>query len=278
MVAPDPLVWNGFTRAGLDAAYNNTEAVAHSAATLADLTTRSASTRDRHGVALDLPYGPLPRQKIDLFACGKTEAPLFVFIHGGYWQRNSKDMFSAMAEGPIATGFDVALIGYTLAPDASLTEIIAECETAIRFLRQSPAIGAMGKNRIIVGGWSAGGHLAARMLELPEVDAAISISGIFDLEPIRHCYLQDKLRLSEAEARTESPIHRLDSTVKPMIVAFGLAELPELQRQSESYLAARAAHGCPAVWLALAERDHFSILGELARPAGAITQALSALR
>ncbi|MCA0450574.1 MAG: alpha/beta hydrolase, partial [Proteobacteria bacterium] len=101
--------------------------------------------------------------------------PLFVFIHGGYWQRNEKAMFTAVAEGPLAHGFDVALIGYTLAPEASLTMIVEECRTAIRALCTiAPNLGVPAQ-RIIVGGWSAGGHLAARMLEMPEVAAALIV-------------------------------------------------------------------------------------------------------
>lgn len=253
-MTPEPPVWNGFTRAALDAAYNNTAAVSHSAETLANLTALSEGTRARFGTRLDWPYGPAPRQKIDLFSAGKAGAPLFVFIHGGYWQRNAKEMFSVLAEGPMALGFDAALIGYTLAPDASLTGIIAECETAIRRLkREHPG-------PLVVSGWSAGGHLAARLLEMPEVDAALSISGVFDLEPIRHCYLQEKLQLTPEEAKEQSPIHRLANAGKPISLIVGGAELPELRRQSADYAAASMAARLPVMISELPGLNHFSIL------------------
>jgi arylformamidase len=259
-MTPDPVVWGDFTREALDAAYNNTAAVAHSAETLANLTALSVITRQNHTVGLNLAYGAGERQKVDLFACGKPDAPLFVFIHGGYWQRNSKDMFSAMADGPLALGFDVALIGYTLAPEADLTGIIHECETAIRLIRiVGPSMGIAAR-RILVSGWSAGGHLAARLVEMPEVEAALAISGIFDLEPIRHCYLQDKLRLTTEEARLQSPIHRLDRTSKPIHVVVGGDELPELRRQSADYVASRRALGLPTTSREIRGLNHFSIL------------------
>lgn len=276
-MAEDEIVWNGFSRAALDAAYNNTAAVSHSAETLARLTARSVETRAAHGAGLDIPYGDRPRQRIDLLRSGRTGAPLFVFIHGGYWQRNEKAMFSAIAEGPLAHGFDVALIGYTLAPEASLTEIVAECRSAIRVLCSvAPNLGVPAK-RIIVGGWSAGGHLAARMLEMPEVDGAFAISGIFDLKPIRHCYLQEQLGLSEAEVASESPVHRLAEAGKPMALIVGGAELPELRRQSADYAAMRAALGFGTTFGVIEGLNHFSILDDLASPAGASTRLLAAL-
>jgi arylformamidase len=273
----DDIVWNGFTRAALDAAYNNTVAVAHSGETLARLTAHSVGTRAQHGVGLDLPYGEKPRQRFDLLRSGQTGAPLFVFIHGGYWQRNEKAMFSTIAEGPLARGFDVALIGYTLAPEASLTEIVAECRTAIRALCAiAPGLGVPAK-KIIVGGWSAGGHLAARMLEMPEVDGAFAISGIFDLEPLRHCYLQEKLGLSAEEVSSESPVHRLAEAGKPMALIVGGAELPELRRQSADYAAMRAALGFGTTFGVIEGLNHFSILDDLASPDGASTRLLAAL-
>ena len=109
----DPVIWRGMTRAELDAAYNNSAAAENSAEKIAEWTSRSAKTRARPGALLDVVYGPRPNNRIDIFPCGGARAPLFVFIHGGYWQRNSKEPFACMAAGPLANGFDAALIGYT---------------------------------------------------------------------------------------------------------------------------------------------------------------------
>ena len=265
-------VWNGLSREALDRAYNNTAACPHAAATLAALAARSVETRRQFCVARDVPYGDAERTRFDVLACGKPDAPLLVFIHGGYWQRNHKDMFTAMAEGPLALGMDVALIGYTLAPDASLTEIIAECERAIRAI-----LARTGPRQLIVSGWSAGGHLAARLVEMPEVGAALAISGIFDLEPIRLGELNDKLHLTAQEAQAESPLHRLGRAPKPVLVAYGTRELGELQRQSAAYAEAREAAGLAVLALPLEGKDHFTILAGLASPDGALTKALPGL-
>jgi arylformamidase len=274
VISDDP-PWRGMTRLQLDAAYNNSVAVANSAEKIADWRERSASFRAQHSQSLDLRYGNRPRNRIDVFSCGQTEAPLFVFFHGGYWQRNDKETFSCLAEGPISAGFDVALPGYTLAPDVSLTEIVAEARNAVCWLRREHPTG-VAAGQLIVGGWSAGGHLSAMTVGQPEVDAGLSISGIFDVEPCRLNYLNDKLRLSAEEAFAMSPVHHLPQRSGAMTIAYGTAELPELQRQSQDYWRARDKDGLRGTLLPLADHDHFSILEELARPNGALVAALAA--
>lgn len=269
-MTPEPFVWRNFTQTALNIAYNNVGACPHAPETLARLSAQSEQTRARFCTVRDAAYGPGERERYDLLSCGAKNAPLLVFIHGGYWIRNHKDMFTAMAEGPLALGFDVGMIGYTLAPDASLTKIVAECESAVRALRK-----ATGAPKLIASGWSAGGHLAARLVEMPEVDAALPISGIFELEPVRLGELNDKIRMSPEEAEKQSPLHRLDRAQKPVVVAYGTAELPELQRQSVDYAAAREAAGLPVELLPLVGKDHFSILAEMTTPEGLLTQALS---
>lgn len=223
----DPVIWRGLTRAELDAAYNNSAAVKNSAEKIAEWTRRSARTRSRRGALLDVVYGPRPHNRIDIFPCGRAHAPLFVFIHGGYWQRNSKEIFACVAEGPLARGFDAALIGYTLAPQATLTEIVGEIRTAIRWLRMESARISLAKEKILLSGWSAGGHLTTMALD--EVDAGLAISGIFDLEPCRLNYLNEKLNLTLEEQIALSPLRQVSSPSRPLTLASGTNELAELQ-------------------------------------------------
>src|SRR5215470_3211283 len=268
-------LWRGMTRSELDAAYNNGAAVASSADKIAEWRERSARLRARQPQLLDLCYADRPRSRIDVFTCGRDRAPLFVFIHGGYWQRNEKEIFSCMAEGPMADGFDVAMPGYTLAPEASLTEIVAEVAAAVRWLRREGPEYRVAHGRLFVGGWSAGGHLTAMVMAMSEVDGGLAISGIFDVEPCRLNYLNDKLRLSAEEAQAMSPIHSLPQASGPLAVAYGTAELPELQRQSQAYAEARRKAQLTGSLLPLEGHDHFSILEELATPGGRLVAALS---
>ena len=266
----DPVVWRGMTRSELDAAYNNSAAVGNSAEKIAEWTNRSTQTRARPGAVLDIAYGPRPNNRIDIIPGGGSRAPLFVFIHGGYWQRNSKEIFACVAEGPLAKGFDAALIGYTLAPQATLTEIVGEVRTAARWLRaEGPGFG-VAKEKILLSGWSAGGHLTAMALD--EAHAGLAISGIFDLEPCRLNYLNEKLNLTLEEQKALSPLHQLPSSSPPLVLASGACELPELQRQSDAYHAARKAASLRSERLSLIGHDHFSILEELANPDGRLTE------
>jgi acetyl esterase/lipase len=271
MSPPDSnTLWHGMTRAELDAAYNNSAAVADSAVKVADWRQRSEAVRERHHSTLDLAYGPRPRNRIDLFRCGRRKAPLLVFFHGGYWQRNSKDMFACVAVGPLARGFDVALIGYTLAPEASLTTIVGDAQTAIRWLAREK----VSRGQLIVSGWSAGGHLTAMVMGLAEVDAGLPISGVFDVEPCRLNYLNEALKLSAEESVAMSPIAALPQRMAPMVIAYGTGELSELQRQSKAYWHVLTEAGHDAALLPLADCNHFSILEELASPDGQLTGAL----
>ncbi len=271
----EALVWGGFTQSALDAAYNNMAAVADSQSRLDGWSARSASLRALNPFELEIPYGPRDRNRFDIFRAGPERAPLMVFIHGGWWQRNSKEVFSCMAEGPLAHGVDVALIGYTLAPDASLTQIAAEVIAALNAVAAHEGRRG-GADRCLLAGWSAGGHLTALSLAHPFVGAGLAISGVYDLAPVRHAYVNDKLNLSEAEVAALSP-QRLPPPPKPLTLTWGLGELPEMIRQSADYAASGVRWPNPPEALPLPKHDHFSILDELSEASGAIAQAAARL-
>jgi arylformamidase len=267
-------IYRGMDRAALDAAYDNTGAVTDSQAYRARWWEASAAIRAEPESRLDLRYGVRPRTTLDYFPGGATHAPLFVFIHGGYWQRNEKERFSFVVPGPRSRGINVAVPGYTLAPEARLTDIVAEIRQALTFLVDRAGELSFDPDNIYVGGWSAGGHLAALVVDHPAVRGAIPISGIFDLEPIALGVLNEKLRLSADEIATLSPLRKLPEHSAPIRLFVGAAELPELKRQSEVYARVASGSGLPVTLMTLPGHHHFSILNELARPDGALTEAL----
>ncbi|GAA3848183.1 alpha/beta hydrolase [[Pseudomonas] carboxydohydrogena] len=267
------IVYRGMTRALLDDAYNNSKAVADSPQWLVKWVQRSAEARRRSDAVLDKAYGPRERQCFDYFPSGHAGAPLFVFIHGGYWVRNVISMFSFLAEGPNARGIDFAALGYTLAPQARLDEIVDEIRHGLTHLQDAIGPG-YDPNRIYVGGWSAGGHLAAITAGHPAVRGTMPISGIFDLEPLSLNYLNDPLQLTPDEIRDLSPQHQLRASLPPMRIMSGGNELPELQRQSADYARAAQAAGLDAKLYVLPGHHHYSILDELAKADGILTQTL----
>lgn len=268
----DRSAWRGMTRAELDRAYDNRGAVADSGACLEGWESRSARFRQERGGALDVGYGPRDRNRIDVFRCGAERAPLLVFIHGGYWQRGSKEAFACLVEGPLALGMDVAMPGYTLGPEATVGEMILEIRAAIGFLRSNgPSLG-VAQGRLVVSGWSAGGHLAVMAGGEPGVDAVMAISGIFDLEPCRLGALNDKLLLDSAQVDAVSPARVAQACNGPLVLAYGMDELPELRRQSEDFAPVMRQRGATVRLLPLAGRNHFSIMEELMAPDGALAR------
>ena len=268
--APD---WRDMDQAARDAGLNNAGAVKEAAAIVAGWEQRSAAMRAAYPDHLDLRYGPRARNRFDLFKAAEG-APTLLFIHGGYWQTRAKESFAHLAAGPIAHGLNVALTGYTLAPEAMLDDIVAEIHAAIDALvAQAPALGC-DVSRLVVVGWSAGGHLTTMALAHPQVKAGVAISGIYDLEPIRHSYLNDKLRLDEAMSRRNSPMLQSDGATKPLALVCGDAELPLLRRQSAAYAAHRAMQGLPLSYEEIPGADHFTILDEMERPDGRVTRLI----
>lgn len=270
-------IYRGMDRKALDAAYNNRNAVADYPAIAAARQARSERVRNSRRFHADLRYGSGPRERLDIFPADRPGAPLLAFIHGGYWQTNDKEASSFLVEGPLANGFSVALIEYTLAPEADIEQIVAEVGRAIDWLAAHAQEYGADPARLYLSGHSAGGHLTAMMLGRRGVAGALAISGLFDLEPIRLCYLNDKLRLTPDAARRNSPVHHVPPQCPPIVVAVGAGELPELVRQSGEYAAALGARNLPVRSLLLSGDDHFSVLEELARPKGALCNALLGL-
>ncbi len=217
-------------------------------------------------------HGPLQRNRLDLFPGTDPDAPCLVFIHGGYWQMNSKESFACLGDGVRAHGWSVALPGYTLAPEASLSAIVAEIARALDTLAAECAARGI-RGPLIVSGWSAGGHLAALALEHEAVAAGLGISGIYELMPLRDTYLNEKLRLSTVEIETLSPLRR-PAVRKRFTVAYGTEELPALVLNGRALHAHRSGQGAPGELLPSPGRNHFTILEELREADGQLTEVL----
>ena len=270
-------VYGSMDQPALDAAYNNSAAVVHSDHYLADWLRRSEALRARMPDHLNLVYGDAPRARLDFFPSNHTGALTLLFFHGGYWQRNTKDGFSFVAEGPLARDINVAVAGYTLAPEARMDRIVREARTALHWLHEHLAALGGDPARLYVGGWSAGGHLTAMLMDEPLVAGGLAISGLFDLEPIRLCYLNEKLGLDAEQARRNSPLLNLPARATKLIIAYGSDELPELKRQSNQFAAAWSGRGLPGEIIEVAGCHHYAVLEQLAQPDGLLAKALAAV-
>jgi acetyl esterase/lipase len=261
-------------REALGRAYNNGAAVPDVADKIADFARRSAQVYASFDVKRDLAYGPGPRQRLDWIPGPRVDAPTFAFIHGGYWQSRAKEEFAHVAAGPLARGFNVALIEYTLGPEARIGAIVEEIGRAVDFLAAHFVEWGADPARLCLAGHSAGGHLAASYRAHPAVSLALGISGLYDLEPIRLCYLNDKLDLSPAEVAAHSPEHHIGPGARTLLTA-GSVELPELIRQSADYAARLRARGEPVEEIAAPGHDHFTVLDTVALPDGPALEAVA---
>lgn len=256
--------------AARDAAYNNGAAVSGSAQIIDGWIAASRRFREERPEHLDLAYGTGERNKWDLFPGADPNAPCLVWIHGGYWQARSRESFACFAQGILAHGWSAALPGYTLAPEAALTEIVRQIRRALDWLAaQGSAHGIRGP--IVLSGWSAGGHLTAMALDHPSVRAGLAISGLFELGPIRDTYLNERLRLTDEEIAGLSPL-RLIGAAKPLAIAYGTAELFPLVADSRNYHAHRAQTHLPGPLVPVPNADHYTIMEELRSANGVLTR------
>jgi arylformamidase len=271
-------------RAALDADYNLRAAVPEHLAYFARYERESAALRARWPGELDLAYGPTPRQAIDLFLPRTPGAPILAFIHGGYWQSRDRKDFSFVAGPLLERGAAVALLGYDLAPEVPMDAIVAEVRAGLAWLyRHAPAYGC-DPARLHVAGHSAGGHLAAMALAtdwptsgLPEdlIKGVCALSGVFDLEPIRRCYLNEVVGLDQGEARRNSPLHLSLHGRCPVIVAVGELETKAFHEQSRAFSARLRREGWPCQLLVQPGVDHFGIVMSMADPDAPLVHALA---
>jgi arylformamidase len=270
-------IYRGMNQASLDAAYNNTQAIADFPEVLKRFQVRSLNLYKQAACLRDINYGEKDRERFDWISCGNSNAPTFIFIHGGYWQNCSKEDFAFVAEGPLALGFNVVLAEYTLAPEASLTQIVAEIHRLLDYLKDDTAGLGIANSNVFLCGHSAGGHLTAIHRVHPLVSCAIAISSLVDLEPISLSWLNEKLRLSSSEINTFSPLYHVAKGAHT-VVAVGENELPELVRQSKEYAAACWVAGESAEYLVVPGCNHFSVLEDLSMANGVLMNSINKLK
>lgn len=268
--------YRGMDRDELDAAYSNTLAVAGFPAILADFQARSQRLYNKLSCRRDLQYGTRPRERYDWIPCGGPDAPTYVFIHGGYWQNCQKEDFAFIAEGPIARGYNVVLAEYTLAPEASMAEIVAEIGSLIDHLAADRDGLGLAGNPLCLSGHSAGGHLSAMHRAHPAVSTVHAISALVDLEPISLCWLNDKLKLTAREIADYSPLHHIRGGA-PTMITVGADELVELVRHSTDYAIACESAGEPVGLMHVPGCHHFSMLEDLAKADGFQMNALDSI-
>jgi len=261
----DPLkLYRSFTREELEREYSPSSCLGGDISALIErYVAESAEARRTCRVHEDLPYGEAPDEVLDLFLPqGPGPHPLHIFIHGGYWQELSHKASAAMAPGLGARGIALAVVNYTLAPDATIAEMIDQCARAIAWLQHHGADYGIDPDRISLSGHSAGAQLAAMVLSqgCEGIASALLISGIYDLEPLRHTYINEPLGLDAETARSMSPLFAADPPSCPVHVVVGENETSEFHRQSRTYAERLREEGRHVSHAVLEGLNHFDII------------------
>ncbi|HEY2764325.1 MAG TPA: alpha/beta hydrolase [Pseudonocardiaceae bacterium] len=260
-------------RAARDCAYTPSSCVPNLGRYLRQYAERSAQARDRFPW-LALRYGPDRAEVLHFFHAPLSNAPapnapLHVFIHGGYWQELSEAESSFAAPGLLSHGSAFAALGYGLAPRHRLDEIVAMVRRGVLWLRRHAVELGIDPKRVHLSGSSAGAHLVAMcLLEdwLPAglrprdvIRGATLLSGIYELEPLRHTCVGDAIGLSIDEAARNSPVRQLRAGLPPLVVARGSNETVAFADEHEELVSTVAELGSPVVDLVVPARNHFDL-------------------
>ena len=261
----------------LDAAYDIEASVPDLPAIQARYAEASAALAGLDSAALDLAYGPDPRHRLDILAPPDGARAAILYFHGGYWKGGAKE--GRRFPGPAwnARGVAWAPVEYRLAPAAAVDDIVDDARRAVAY--------GCDPSAIHVAGNSAGGHLAGMLAaegwqaerDLPDdvIASAAPVSGLFDLSPLRRTFANDWLRLDEAGARRNSPIHTPPRGGLPVVVAWGGEEPKAFRGQSEAYAEVCKRAGAGVTAIECAGADHFSIMADWADPASPLFKALA---
>jgi arylformamidase len=277
----------GYGPQELDRQYNARASVPDSTALIQDYTQQSILAREQVDGLLSVPYGSHPDETLDIFPADSPGAPVYLFIHGGYWRALSKDDSSFLAPMFVRAGATVVVLNYSLAPAASLSRIVDQCRRALAWVWRHIDAHNGSRDRIHLSGSSAGGHLAGMLLAsgwhgpmgVPEdiVHSASPFSGLFDLRPLVHTHINEWARLDDTSARELSPLFHLPARGCPMLVAWGEHETAEFKRQSQIYAQAWQASGYPVTLMEVPGTNHFDVLMALRDPDAPVSREVLGL-
>jgi arylformamidase len=271
-------VWHDYDQAALDRQYGTRSQIGDQYDAWADRWRReSEGTRRALRPTVDIAYGPHPRHRLDIFPCASTggRAPIVVFFHGGFWRSRDKADYSYVANGLGSLGCVVAVVNYPLCPAATLDEVVTSARNAVRWLIEHAGEFGGDASQLFVTGHSAGAHLAAMCCcgdgtgasELPTgaIRGALLTSGLYELAPVRLCFVNADVRLDPDQVARLSPARlRPVALSGPAIVAYGTAETDEFAWQAGELAGALARHGADAWIVRVQDANHYTIVPQLA--------------
>lgn len=270
------------TQEELDAEYDVEKAVSNFPDYITKYITDSQEARKILKDRFVMAYGPTLMERLTVYPAKDARAPVLIFIHGGYWKIGLGDDYDFVAMGAAQANFTVVIVNYDLAPKVTIPEMIRQIRASIAWTSQNIAQFNGDSEQIFVAGHSAGGHLAAMSAYtnwsdygLPEntIKGILVVSGLFDLEPISHTFVEPAIRITADQILSSSPIRIISPSKIPLIVAWGNQETQAFKTQSSNYLEAWKDIGNNGTAFVLPE-NHFSILKEFLTEEGLLTKAI----
>ena len=278
-------IFRGYSIQQLDEQYNNRARVPEFQEYLTRWERGSELARQESQVREDVAYGTGEREKLDIFPAPRPDSPVLIYIHGGYWQQLNKSYFSFLAPFLVEKGFSVVVVNYPLCPTVKLADIVRSLRWAAVFLYRNDRQYNGDPERLTLLGHSAGGHLVAMLLATHwgELDSSlqegliktgISVSGLFELEPIRHTFVNEALNLDQSEIDGLSPINLTAPAKGKLDLFVGAKESEEFKRQSADFAKAWSTAEFQTHYEELDGQDHFSIVDEITNPESSICKVL----
>ncbi|HBU96850.1 alpha/beta hydrolase [Thalassospira lucentensis] len=264
--------WGGFTAAELEWQYNPRETVPEFMTHFDRFVKLSDEMRAQLKPKIDVRFGDGPKETMDVFLSPDAGAPVHIFFHGGYWRSQDKKDYAFVARDLVAAGFTVICANYDLCPDVTVADITQQAVRCVKYVYQHVGEFNGDQDRISISGHSAGGQIVARLASCDWEDilgdpnpfcAVVPISGVFDLEPVRHTTMNEDIRLDEASAADNSPMLDAVPVDVKMMAIVGGNESPEFVRQSDAYAAYCRRSGLTVPVYKAWGANHFTVLEEV---------------
>ena len=279
-------VWLDYTQAELDDQYNQRKLVPDADDYMKRHGELSAKVRASVEFKLDVPYGPSADEKVDIFPARNPGAPFVVYYHGGAWTRWHKDNNSYQAPVYTTAGVTYVPVNFALVPKVTLDELVRQCRAAVAWAWKNARSFGADPDKLYVAGHSSGGHIVGLLaitdwtewgLPADAIKGACSVSGMYDLEPVKLSSRNQYLHLDEGMTARNSAMRQIPSRIPPMIVAYGGGEQIEFRRHSQDWCTELRRRNLPVTELDLPGLHHFQMAEQFGDADSAVMKALFAM-
>jgi len=239
-------------------------------AVVSEIIGRSAATRQTLPMTADIPYGSESRETVDIFfpAVRNSAMPVHMFIHGGYWRMFSKRDYSCIADTVTAAGAIAIIVDYSLMPSVRMATIVDQVRRARDWVVTHVSEYGGDPGKLTVSGHSAGAHLASHLFTLDHapgrVRGALLLGGLYELDPLRHSFLQSEIGLTDEEVAEFTPMSHQYETATRVNILVGADETPPFHTMADAFAALLHSQGLTVSRANLSARNHMDSVLDLA--------------